>query len=59
MVEVKTLFWSVISTGLKEEFYKTTIRPTMTYGVKCWLIVKQYMHKMSVDKNVEVNVWKN
>ena len=32
----------------KENFYKTTIRPVMTYGAECWPIKKKHMHKMSV-----------
>ena len=39
-----------IATRLNRKFYKTTIKPTMTYGAKCWPIKKQHMHKMSVVK---------
>ena len=35
---------------LKGKFYRTTIRPAMTYRVECWPINKQYMHKMDVAK---------
>ena len=35
-------------TRLKGKFYKTVIRPAMTYGAKCWPIKKQHMHKMDV-----------
>ena len=34
---------------LNEIFYKTLIRPTMAYGVECWPIKKQHMHKDVVD----------
>ena len=33
---------------LKGEFYKTVIKPIMTYGVKCWPIKKQTLHKMNI-----------
>ena len=36
-----------ISLKLKENFYKTTIRPAMLYGAECWAANKQ-VHKMSV-----------
>eukprot|EP00268_Persea_americana_P028003 TRINITY_DN2724_c0_g2_i4.p1 TRINITY_DN2724_c0_g2~~TRINITY_DN2724_c0_g2_i4.p1 ORF type:complete len:123 (+),score=6.81 TRINITY_DN2724_c0_g2_i4:830-1198(+) len=35
-------------TRLNEEFYRTSIRSTMTYGAKCWPINKQHMHNMGV-----------
>ena len=35
-------------TRLKEKFYRTAIRPAMTYGTKCWPIKKQHTHKMGV-----------
>ena len=40
-------------TRLKEGFYRTTIRPTITYGVECWPIKKQYMHKIDI---VEIRI---
>jgi hypothetical protein len=33
---------------LKGDFYKTTIKLAMFYGIECWVIKKQYVHKMSV-----------
>ena len=35
-------------TRLKENFYRTAIRPAITCGVECWSIKKQHMYKMSV-----------
>ena len=35
-------------TRLKGKFYRTVIRPTMTYGVDSWTIKKKHMHKMGV-----------
>ena len=35
-------------TRLKGEFYRRMISPAMTYGVECWLIKKQHIHKISV-----------
>ena len=35
-------------TRLKEKFYKTVIKLAMTYGVECWTIEKQHMHKIDV-----------
>ena len=35
-------------TKLKGRFYRTTIRPVLTYGAECWPIKKQHMHKMDV-----------
>ena len=35
-------------TRLKGNFYRTMIRPVMTYGVECWPSKKQYMHKIDV-----------
>ena len=32
------------------QFYKTTIRPTMLYGIAYWAIKKQQIHKMRVVK---------
>ena len=32
------------------QFYKTTIRPTMLYGIAYWAIKKQHIHKMRVVK---------
>ena len=33
---------------LKGKFYRTMIRPNMTYGIECWSIKKQHMQKMDV-----------
>ena len=33
---------------LKKKNYKTTIRPVMLYGTKCWTVKKQYVSKMNV-----------
>lgn len=35
---------------LKIKFYKTTTRLVMLFGIACWAIMKQYVHKMSVVK---------
>ena len=37
-----------IPTSLKEKFYRTMIRPVLTYGAEYWPITKEHMHKMSV-----------
>ena len=37
-------------TRLTGKFYRTMIRPVMTYGVECWLIKKQHIHKMDIGK---------
>ena len=46
-------------TRMNEIFYKTTIRLDMTYGEECRPIGKQYNKKMSVSKDVDVEmgVW--
>ena len=33
---------------LKGKFYKTTVKPTMLYGTKCWTVKREHIHKMSV-----------
>ena len=33
---------------LKGKFYKTTVRPTMLYGVECQTIKRKHIYKMSV-----------
>ena len=33
---------------LKGKFYRTTIRPAMLYGTKCWEMKHQHVHKMGV-----------
>ncbi|CAN6677616.1 unnamed protein product [Malus baccata var. baccata] len=33
---------------LKGKFYRTTIRPTMLYGTKCWAVKHQHVYKMGV-----------
>ena len=48
-IKTRWLKWRLVSrvlcdqrmpTRLKEKFYRTTIRPTMTYGEECWSIKK-------------------
>ncbi|KAM1021971.1 hypothetical protein ACFX2A_044060 [Malus domestica] len=33
---------------LKGKFYRTTIRPAMLYGIECWAVKHQHVHKMGV-----------
>ncbi|KAM2891684.1 hypothetical protein COP2_009948 [Malus domestica] len=33
---------------LKGKFYRTSIRPAMLYGTKCWAVKHQHVHKMDV-----------
>ena len=33
---------------LKENFYKTAIRPAIFYGTECWAVKKQHVSKMNV-----------
>ena len=33
---------------LKGKFYKTTIRPTMLYGIECRAVKNEYIYKMRV-----------
>jgi hypothetical protein len=35
-------------TKLKGKFYRTVVRPAMTYGAECWPIKKTHIHKMDV-----------
>ena len=35
---------------LKKNFYKTTIQPNMLYGIKCGIVGKRHIYKMSVAK---------
>jgi hypothetical protein len=35
---------------MMEIFYKTVLRPSMLYGIECWTIKKQHIHKMNVVK---------
>ena len=37
----------MVQTRVKGEFYRTAIRPAMSYGSECWAIKKQE-HKMDV-----------
>ena len=53
MVEVETsgvLCNRRMPTRLRGKFYREAIRPAMNYGVECWPIKKQHMHKMDVAK---------
>jgi len=50
MPEVERFFQSAIPLKLKRNFYKTTIKPTMLYGEKCWAANKQHVHKKSVPE---------
>ena len=45
-----------IPTRLKGDFYRTMIRPIMTYGAECLPIKKQYMHKMDVAQ-IRMMMW--
>ena len=40
---------------LEEKFYKTMIRPTITYGAKCWPSRLQHIQNMSL---VEMGILK-
>ncbi|KAM1624497.1 hypothetical protein ACFX2K_022671 [Malus domestica] len=33
---------------LKGKFYRTTIRSAMLYGIECWAVKHQHVHKMGV-----------
>ncbi|KAM1798712.1 hypothetical protein ACFX12_032753 [Malus domestica] len=33
---------------LKGKFYRTAIRPAMLYGIECWAVKHQHIHKMGV-----------
>ncbi|KAL4189875.1 hypothetical protein AMTRI_Chr08g209200 [Amborella trichopoda] len=35
---------------LKGKFYRSTVRPALLYGAKCWMDKKQYTYRMSVAK---------
>ena len=35
---------------VKGKFYRTTIRPALSYGSECWAIKKQQEHKMDVSE---------
>ena len=37
-------------TKVKGEFYRTAIRPVLSYGSECWAIKKQQEHKMDVSE---------
>ncbi len=37
-----------IPNKLKEEFYRTTIRPAMLYGIECWALKESYMSKIRI-----------
>ncbi|KAL4180816.1 hypothetical protein AMTRI_Chr12g268000 [Amborella trichopoda] len=37
-----------IQMRLKGKFYRTTVRPALLYGAKCWVDKKQYTYRMSV-----------
>ena len=42
---------------LKGKLFKTTIRPTMSYGTECWAVKKQQViNECSGDENIEVSV---
>ena len=33
---------------LKGKFYRTTVRPTMLYGTKCWAVKSEHENQVSV-----------
>ena len=35
---------------LKEEFYKIAVKLDMLYGAKCWVVMKQCIHKISITE---------
>ena len=37
-----------LSIKLNGKFYRTAIRLSMFYGIECWVVEKQHIHKMSV-----------
>jgi hypothetical protein len=41
---------------LKRKFYKIAIRLAMLYGINCWAIKKQHIHKMSVTEILKIGV---
>jgi len=36
--------------SLREIFYRTMVRPTILYGIKCCLVKNQHKHKVSITK---------
>ena len=40
----------MVQTRVKGEFYRTAIRPALSYGSECWAIKKQQEHKMDVTE---------
>ena len=40
----------MVQTKVKGEFYRTVIRPVLSYGSECWAIKKQQEHKMDVSE---------
>ena len=40
----------MVQTKVKGEFYRTAIRPALSYGSECWAIKKQQEHKMDVSE---------
>ena len=40
----------MVQTKVKGEFYRTAIRPVLSYGSECWAIKKQQEHKMDVSE---------
>ncbi|CAN6580898.1 unnamed protein product [Malus baccata var. baccata] len=42
-----------MSLKLKENFYRTAIRPAMLYGTVCWEVKHQHVHKMGKAGNFE------
>lgn len=64
MVELETCLLSALSSMqtnkiLKENFYKPTIRTTLTYGVECCPMRKltHVKNKCSIYENVVMYVW--
>ena len=35
---------------LKGKFYKTAIRQSMFYGMECWAVKHQHVHKMNIEE---------
>ena len=46
----RVLYDRRIPIKLKGKIYGTPIRLVMPYGIECWIVKKQLIHKMSVDE---------
>ena len=57
----RALYDRRIPIKLKRKIYRTPIRLVMLYGIECWIVKKQLIHKMSIDemrmlRQISVNI---